>query len=47
MAVKLHTFSGGSIHSCIGKIRDLLDPRDGADCQFMVKLIHHTDSLYL
>ena len=45
MAVQLHTFSGGSIHSRIGKIRDLLDSRDGADGKFMVELIHHTDTL--
>ena len=47
MAVQLHTFSGGSIHSCIGKIRDLLDSGDRADSKLMVELIHHTDSLYL
>ena len=47
MAVQFHTFSGGSIHSCISKIRDLLDSGDGADGKLMVKLIHHADSLYL
>ena len=47
MAVQLHTFSGGSIHSCIGKIRDLLDSGDRADSKLVVELIHHTDSLYL
>ena len=45
MAVQFHTFSGGGIHSCIGKIRDLLDSGDRADGQFMVELIHHTDAL--
>ena len=47
MTVQLHTLSGGGIHSRIGKIRDLLDSRNGTDSQLVIELIHHTDSLDL
>ena len=47
MTVQLHTLSGGGIHSRIGKIRDLLDSRNGTDGQLVIELIHHTDSLDL
>ena len=45
MAVQFHPLFHGSIHPAGGKIRNPFDTRNRTNRQFMIKLIHHGDSL--